>query len=256
MKVVILAGGRGTRLAEETATVPKPLVEVGGRPILWHIMRMYAHHGFTDFTIALGYLGQMIKRHFLDYYTLNNDFTVRLATGGVDVHEREQLDWTVELVDTGQETQTGGRLLRLRDWLGDEPFMLTYGDGVSDVDLSAVAAFHRAHGKLATVTAVRPPARFGGLVFDGDQVSEFTEKPQTGEGWVSGGFFVLEPAVLDYIHDDATVWERNPLEQLSAKGELMAFRHDGFFQSMDTVRDRQLLERLWQEGAAPWKVPS
>ena len=254
MKVVILAGGRGTRLSEETVTKPKPLVDVGGHPMLWHIMRIYAHHGFTDFTLALGHLGEAIKRYFLDLYTVSNDLTIDIGSGEVTVHEREGFDWTVELVDTGLETQTGGRLLRLRDWLQDGTFMLTYGDGVADVDLPAVVDFHRSHGRLATVTAVRPPARFGGLVFDGDRVSRFTEKPQAGEGWVNGGFFVLEPEVLDYIDGDETPWERAPLERLSADGQLMAFRHDGFFQSMDTVRDRSLLQSLWYADQAPWKV--
>jgi len=254
MKVVILAGGRGTRLAEETVARPKPLVEVGGQPILWHIMQIYAHHGFTDFTLALGHLGEYIKRYFLDLYTVKSDLTVNVGSGEVTVHERPGFDWRVDLVDTGPETQTGGRLLRLRDWLQEGTFMLTYGDGVADIDLGAVADFHRSHGRLATVTAVRPPARFGGLVFDGDQVSRFTEKPQTGEGWVSGGFFVLEPEVLDFIDGDDTPWERAPLERLSSDGQLMAFRHDGFFQSMDTVRDRTLLESLWKVGDAPWKV--
>ena len=254
MKTVILAGGFGTRLAEETVIRPKPMVEIGGKPILWHIMNIYAAADFKEFVIALGYKGEFIKDYFQKFYALNNDLTVNLATGETTVHAGRQPDWTVHLVDTGPETMTGGRVRRLRDWIGDETFMLTYGDGVANVDVADLVAFHRKHGKLATVTAVRPPARFGGLVFEGDQIIEFTEKPQTGEGWINGGFFVLEPEVLDYIEGDDTIWERGPLESLARDGQLMAYRHDDFWQPMDTLREKGYLESLWESGDAPWKV--
>lgn len=254
MKVAILAGGVGSRLAEETVTKPKPMVEVGSRPILWHIMKLYAHHGFNDFVIALGYKGEHIKRWMVEYASLTSDLTVRCADGSVELHAAQQDDWVTDLVDTGQATLTGGRIKRLRPWVGDDTFMLTWGDGVSDVDLGALLDFHRSHGRLATMTAVRPPARFGHLELDGDQIAEFSEKPQTGEGWINGAFFVLEPAVFDYIQGDDTQWEREPLEHLAKDGELMAYRHHGFWQCMDTLRDRKLLEELWDTGAAPWKV--
>jgi glucose-1-phosphate cytidylyltransferase len=254
MKVVLLAGGMGTRLSEETDARPKPMVEIGGRPILWHIMNIYAAAGFDEFVVALGYKGQVIKDHFLRLYQMSHDLTVDLSNGGVQVHARDHERWRVHLVDTGLATMTGGRLRRLRAWLGDEPFMMTYGDGVADVDVRALVAFHRAHGKLATITAVRPPARFGGLCFDGDHVSEFSEKPQVGEGWVNGGFFVLEPRVLDYLDGDQTVFERAPLERLAAERQLCAYRHDSFWQCMDTLRDVKLLNDLWNGGAPPWKL--
>jgi glucose-1-phosphate cytidylyltransferase len=254
MKVAILAGGLGSRLAEETETKPKPMVEIGGQPILWHIMKSYAHHGFKEFLVALGYKGDVIKRYFLDYAKLHSNFTVNLASGDILRHNRETEDWSVHLIDTGIDTITGGRLKRLGSYLGNETFMATYGDGVSNVDLQVLLNFHRRHGKLATVTAVRPPARFGGLVFDGDRVVQFTEKPQIGEGWINGGFFVLEPAVLEYIKGDETHWELEPLERLVAEGQLMAYRHDDFWQCMDTQRDMRLLEGLWSTGNAPWKV--
>jgi glucose-1-phosphate cytidylyltransferase len=253
LKVVILAGGMGTRLAEETVIKPKPMVEVGERPILWHIMKLYAHHGFKEFAIALGYKGELISRYFLDYYTLNSDLTVNLGTGETQFHDRQREDWVVHLIDTGLKTMTGGRLKRLTKWLRGETFMVTYGDGVSDIDINALLAFHRAHGKLATVTAVRPPARFGGLLFEGNMVSQFTEKPQIGEGWINGGFMVLEPQVLDYITEDATVLETDVMERLASEGQLAAYRHGDFWQCMDTVRDLHLLQDLWQRGA-PWKV--
>jgi len=253
MKALILAGGFGTRLAEETDSKPKPMTEIGGRPILWHIMKMYAAHGFNEFIIALGYKGEVIKRFFLEYQHLTSDLSISLGTGDVTVHHRSRDPWTVHLVDTGLQTITGGRIKRLASWIGNETFMLTYGDGVADVDLVALLKFHRAHGKLATVTAVRPPARFGNLSFEGDRVSSFTEKPQIGEGWVNGGFFVLEPRVLDYIEGDPTHWEREPLERLASEGELVAFHHEGFWQSMDTLRDVRLLNSLWESGEAPWK---
>lgn len=254
MKVAILAGGFGTRLSEETDTKPKPMVQIGGREILWHIMQGYAHYGLNEFVIALGYKGESIKRYFLDYRQLNSSLTVSLATGAASVHDGECPDWTVHLVDTGRDTMTGGRLKRLADWVHDGTFMMTYGDGVGNVDIRRLLAFHRAHGRLATVTAVRPPARFGGLEFDGDYVSRFTEKPQIGEGWINGGFFVLEPQVLDYIPGDATMWEHEPLERLAEERQLVAYRHEAFWQSMDTLRDVRLLESLWQSDQAPWKV--
>jgi glucose-1-phosphate cytidylyltransferase len=254
MKTVILAGGLGTRLAEETDSTPKPMVEIGGLPILWHIMKIYAAHGFDEFIVALGYRPEVVKHFFLNYYYLRNDFTIRVGAGNVEVHDGDRDDWCVHLFDTGVQTQTGGRIKRLHEHLADGPFMLTYGDGVADVDVTKLLDFHRAHGKLATVTAVRPPARFGGLTFDGELVSEFTEKPQIGEGWINGGFFVLEPGVLDYIDGDDTIWEREPLERLAEDGQLVAYRHDGFWQPMDTLRDVRLLESLWQSGSPPWKV--
>ena len=254
MKIVILAGGLGTRLTEETESKPKPMTEIGGRPILWHIMQTYAHHGFKEFAVALGYKGDVIKRYFLDYAKLNSNFTVNLASGDVMRREGGLDDWTVHLVDTGVQTMTGGRLKRMAPLLGRETFMATYGDGVCNVDLSEVLKFHKAHGKLATITAVRPPARFGGLVFEGDQIVEFTEKPQIGEGWINGGFFVLEPGVLEYLEGDETTFEAEPLERLAANGQLMAYKHDNFWQCMDTLRDLRLLEGLWSSGKAPWKV--
>jgi glucose-1-phosphate cytidylyltransferase len=250
---VILCGGTGTRLVEQTEVRPKPLVEIGGRPILWHIMKIYSAFGFDEFVLALGYRAEVVKRYFLDYYHLRNDLTIT-GDGNVDVHDGDHEQWTVHLMDTGGETQTGGRIKRLAHLLQDGTFMLTYGDGVADVSCGDLLEFHRSHGRLATVTAVRPPARFGGLAFDGDRVSQFIEKPQIGEGWINGGFFVLEPGVLDYIDGDATIWERDPLERLAADGQLMAYRHDGFWQPMDTLRDVKLLESLWQSGDVPWKV--
>jgi glucose-1-phosphate cytidylyltransferase len=254
MKVAILAGGAGTRLAEETEIKPKPMVEIGGRPILWHIMRHYAHYGFKHFVIALGYKGEVIKRYMLDYCSLHSNLTVNLRTGEVHREGNFTPDWTVELIDTGIRTQTGGRIKRLQPYLGNETFMLTWGDGVSDVDLHRLLAFHRRHGKLATLTAVRPPARYGHLKFDGDRVAEFTEKPQIGEGWINGAFFVLEPGIFDYIDGDDTVWEREPLERLAADGQLMAYKHESFWQCMDTLREKYILQQLWDSGRAPWKI--
>lgn len=253
MKVVLLAGGMGTRLSEETVVRPKPLVEIGGRPILWHIMQTYAAWGYKEYVVALGYKGQQIKEYFLNYYYLERDISIQLQTGAVTVTDGEREDWTVHLVDTGLNTQTGGRVKRLKNQLGNETFMLTYGDGVADVDIARLVDFHQAHGKLATVTAVRPPARYGGLTFKGDRVTRFDEKPQLGEGWVSGGFFVLEPQVMDYIAGDETPFEREPLERLAADGQLMAYKHTGFWQGMDTLRDVRFLDDLWQQGRAPWK---
>jgi glucose-1-phosphate cytidylyltransferase len=254
MKAVILAGGLGTRLSEETVVRPKPMVEIGEKPILWHIMHVYAAHGITEFVLALGYKGELIKDYFLNFFALNNSLSVDLRSGKTTIHDGESLDWRVHLVDTGLDTQTGGRIKRLASWIGNETFLVTYGDGLADVNVRDLIRFHKAHGRLATVTAVRPPSRFGGLLVEGEQVISFLEKPQTGEGWINGGFFVLEPEVFDYIEGDETLWERDPLERLSADGQLRAFRHDGFFQPMDTLREKQLLEELWQTQKAPWKI--
>ncbi|HWR26758.1 MAG TPA: glucose-1-phosphate cytidylyltransferase [candidate division Zixibacteria bacterium] len=254
MKVAILAGGYGTRLAEETDIRPKPMVEIGGKPILWHIMMQYAHYGFKDFVIALGYKGEAIKKYMVDYCSLNSDLTIDLKTGRIEIEEGYKPDWKVKLVDTGTNTQTGGRIKRLQNHLGNETFMLTWGDGVSDVNLKDLLAFHRSHGKLATLTAVRPPARYGHLMFEGDKIIEFTEKPQTGEGWINGAFFVLEPEIFEYIKGDDIVWEKEPLEKLAKDGQLMAYRHTSFWQCMDTLREKYILEKLWQSGNAPWKI--
>jgi glucose-1-phosphate cytidylyltransferase len=257
MKVAILAGGVGSRLSEETEVKPKPMVEIGGRPILWHIMRHYAVHGLAEFVIALGYKGEVIKKYFVDYHALNSDLTVRPARNEVVTNAPDGgalPDWTVHLVDTGRDTLTGGRIKRLAPWLGNETFMLTWGDGVSDIDLGELLAFHRSHGKLATVTAARPAARFGHMVFEGDRVVEFSEKPQTAEGWINGAFFVCEPQVLDYIEGDMIQFERQPMEGLARDGQLMAYRHEGFWQCMDTLRDKRLLQDLWDSGKAPWRT--
>lgn len=255
MKVAILAGGKGTRLVEETEVKPKPMVLIGGRPILWHIMMHYAHSGFKEFVIALGHKGEVIKRYMVDYCSLNSDLTVKLQTGEVVHHSNgmPRQDWTVHLVETGDQTMTGGRIKRLASHLGRETFMLTWGDGVSDVDLHKLLAFHRSHGRLATVTAVRPPARYGHLELSGDKVQVFSEKPQIGEGWINGAFFVLEPGVFDYIDGDDSIWERQPLERLARDGQLMAYRHPLFWQCMDTLREKWILEALWKRGEAPWK---
>ena len=254
MKVGILAGGHGTRLAEETEIKPKPMVEIGGRPILWHIMMHYSCFGYHDFVIALGYKGEVIKRYMVDYCSLNSNLTVNLKAGRVDLHDTDSIqDWTINLIDTGLNTMTGGRIKRLQPYMGNETFMLTWGDGVSTVDLDRLLAFHRAHGRLITMTAVRPPARYGHMEFDGDRIREFTEKPQTAEGWINGAFFVAEPQVFDYIDGDDTQFEKEPLERLAADGELMAYKHDGFWQCMDTLRDKYVLEKLWESGQAPWK---
>ncbi len=251
---MILAGGLGTRLAEETEVRPKPMVEIGGRPILWHIMKLYAHHGYTEFLIALGYKGEYIKRYFLDYRIMGSSFTVSLDKGEVDILQDSSDDWTVHLVESGLRTETGGRVKRLAPHIGDDTFMMTYGDGVSDVDVRKLIAFHRSHGKLATVTAVRPPSRFGGLTLQEDRVLDFAEKPQLGEGWINGGYFVFEPNVMEYIDGDEAILERAPLERLAREGQLMAYRHKSFWQPMDTIRELRLLQSLWDEGNAPWKV--
>jgi glucose-1-phosphate cytidylyltransferase len=254
MKVVILAGGAGTRLSEETTLKPKPMVEIGGKPILWHIMNIYAAYNYKEFMIALGHKGEMIKEYFLHYYNLQSDLTISLETGKIIASRNDYSDWIVHLIDTGLNSMTGGRLYHLRDRLKNETFMLTYGDGVSEVDIGKLVAFHRSHGKLATITAVRPSPRFGGLRFDDNRVIEFTEKPQTGEGWINGGFFVFEPQVLDYLDGESTILEREPLENLARDGQLMAYKHHGFWQCMDTLRDKQILERLWQSGNPPWII--
>ncbi len=254
MKVAILAGGMGTRLAEETEIRPKPMVEIGERPILWHIMKQYGHYGHREFLIALGYRGEVIKRFFVDYYTLQGNMTVEMPHGGVVRHERDMEAWRVHLVDTGQSTMTGGRLSRMRSFLQDEPFMVTYGDGVSNINLAELETFHKAHGKLVTISAVKPPSRFGGLTFDGDLVSEFTEKPVVGEGWINGGFMVMQPEVFRYFGGDDCVMEKDVLEGLAKDRQLVAYRHNGFWQCMDTIRDKRYLESLWQSGDAAWKV--
>jgi glucose-1-phosphate cytidylyltransferase len=254
MKVAILAGGVGSRLAEETEVKPKPMVEIGGKPILWHIMMYYSQFDYNDFVIALGYKGEVIKKYMVDYASLSRDLTINMKTGAVKMSEGPVSEWTVDLVDTGVGTQTGGRIKRLAPLIGNERFMLTWGDGLADVDLHELLRFHRAHGKLATLTAVRPTARFGHLEMDGNQVVEFSEKPQTREGWINGAFFVLEPEVFDYIDGDQTQWEKDPLERLAREGQLMAYRHNQFWQCMDTLREKKYLESLWDGGNAPWKI--
>ena len=253
MKVVILAGGLGSRLAEETEVKPKPMVEIGGHPILWHIAKHYAHYGYDEFLLALGYRGELIKRFFIDYQTLSGSMAIDLSNGTVQSYDKSCERWKLHLIDTGFETNTGGRLKRLEALLGKETFMLTYGDGLSNLDLSRLLNFHRSHGRIATVTAVRPPARFGGLVFEGDIVVDFTEKPQIGEGWINGGFMVFEPAIFDYLKGDGDSLEADALEQLAHDRQLAAYRHDDFWQCMDTLRDKRLLESLWHERRAPWK---
>lgn len=254
MKVAILAGGLGTRLAEETEIRPKPMVEIGGMPILWHIMKIYAHYGFKEFVIALGYKGEFIKKYMVDCCSLTSNLTVNLKNGNIVRHGGNDIDWTVQLIDTGMKSQTGGRIKRLASYLGDDTFLLTWGDGVADINLEKLIAFHRGHGKLATLTAVRPPARYGHLELDGDRIAEFSEKPQTGEGWINGAFFVLEPGIFDYIEGDATQWEKEPLENLARDGQLMAYKHRSYWQCMDTLREKHILENYWNSGRAPWKI--
>jgi glucose-1-phosphate cytidylyltransferase len=253
MKTVILCGGLGTRISEETQVKPKPMVEIGGRPILWHIMKIYERYSFNDFSLALGYKGERIKDYFLNYHARLSDLTVHLKSGQIDYSNPTAEDWKVSLIDTGANTMTGGRLLRLKQHLHlDGTFMLTYGDGVSNVDVAKLLAFHHSHGKLATVTAVRPSARFGGMHIGGGKVLDFKEKPQSGEGWINGGFFVFEPDVFNYLTDDETVLEQSPLESLAKEGQLMAYEHSGYWQCMDTIRDRDSLQLLWDSGKAPW----
>jgi glucose-1-phosphate cytidylyltransferase len=254
MKVVILAGGLGTRLSEETEIKPKPMVEIGERPILWHIMKHYACYGFKEFVIALGYKGDVIKRYFLESTTLHDSFSVDMGSGKVTIHNRRNEDWIVHLVDTGLDSSTGGRIARVRHHLGHETFMLTYGDGVANVNLDSLLALHKKYNRIVTLTAVRPPARFGGLIFDGDLIAQFTEKPQIGEGWINGGFMVMEPEIFDYIPADSTNLEAQVLEQLAGENQLAAYRHDEFWQCVDTLRDKRQLESLWKEGNAPWKT--
>jgi glucose-1-phosphate cytidylyltransferase len=255
MKAVLLAGGLGTRLSEETAVRPKPMVEIGGRPILWHIMKIYAAHGVTEFIVCLGYKGYVIKEYFANYFLHSSDVTFKLATNEMVLHRAAAEPWTVTLIETGEDTQIGGRIKRILPHVaGDEAFCLTYGDGVGNVDVSAVIAQHRASGRLATVTAVRPPGRFGAILFEGDKVTGFQEKPRGDGGWINGGFFVCSPKVGDYIEGDDTVWERDPMERLAADGELGAYFHEGFWQPMDTLRDRRQLDEMWESGRAAWKV--
>lgn len=254
MKVIILAGGMGTRLSEETGVRPKPMVEVGGRPVLWHIMKIYSHHGLRDFIICLGYKGYLIKEYFANYALHMSDVTFDMRKGSVKIHRNDADDWRVSLIDTGETTMTGGRLKRVMDHADDEEFCMTYGDGLSDVDIAATIKFHHGHGGLATVTAVNPPKRFGQLEIVGTRVKIFKEKPDGEGGHISGGFFVLSPKVAGYIDDDRTIWEQEPLERLSRDGQLHAFRHDGFWHPMDTLRDKIILEELWAGGKPPWKV--
>ena len=255
MKAVILAGGLGSRLLEETVLHPKPMVEIGGKPILWHIMNIYAAHGVNEFIIALGYKGEMIKEYFLNFYAINNNLSIDLSNGRTVIHNGNQPNWKIHLVDTGLHTQTAGRLKRLGSWIcDDDPFMFTYGDGVADIDVKALLYFHQSHGRLATVTTVRAPARFGRIGFAGDQIEAFYEKPQDAEGWINGGFFVLSPKVLDYIEDDESIWERHPIERLARDGQLMGYRHDGFWSCMDTLKEKNYLEEMWNSGRAPWRI--
>lgn len=252
MKVIVLAGGFGTRLSEYTDSIPKPMVSIGGKPILWHIMRSFSSFGHKDFYLALGYKAEVVKEYFLHYRSLNSDFTVDMNTGSVVPHQTENIDWNVTLVQTGIESMTGGRVKRMKKFIGNETFMLTYGDGLSNVDIHELLKFHKSHGKMVTVTAVRPGARFGELEIKGDLVSSFQEKPQMAQGWINGGFFIFEPAFFELIDGDKTILERDPLEKAAIMGELVAFRHQGFWQCMDTKRDRDFLEDLWQSGDIPW----
>ncbi len=254
MKVVILAGGLGTRLAEETEIKPKPMVEIGGKPIIWHIMKHYAHYGFKEFYVSLGYKGEYIKKYFLEYTSVQGNLTVNLATGEHKFHKKSSNDWIIHLIDTGLDSNTGGRVRRLKPWLEDETFMVTYGDGVSNVNLHELLDFHKSHGLCGTVSAVRPPARFGGLIFEGKKVKKFTEKSQTAEGWINGGFLVFEPQIFDYLDNDNTGLEADTLERLATNGQLAAYQHFGFWQCMDTVRDRMRLNEMWDNNQAKWKI--
>jgi len=255
MKVVILAGGHGTRLSEETEMIPKPMVEIGGKPMLWHIMKTYSQYGFNDFILCLGYKGYVIKEYFSNYFLHTSDVTINLANNDTKVHSTAAEPWQVTLVDTGINTMTGGRLKRIEKYLGKEPFMMTYGDGVSDVDLKELKAFHKKHGKLATVTAVQPLGRFGSLDLNEDNsVNSFLEKPKGDKGWINAGFFVLDPAVIKYIKDDSSIWEREPLEKIAKEKQLSAFLHKGFWKPMDTLRDKLDLEDMWKKNKAPWKL--
>ncbi len=255
MKVVILAGGYGTRLSEETVIIPKPMIEIGGKPILWHIMKVYSHYGFNEFIICLGYKGYVIKEYFRNYFVHMSDITIDLSSGASKIHDSYSDPWKVTLVDTGLETQTGGRMRRIKDYLNGETFMMTYGDGVGNVDIKKLVDFHLSSGRLSTVTAVEPPSRFGALeIVDGARVKSFVEKPPESGSWINGGFFVVEPSVIDYIAADETKWEEAPMENLAKEGELGAFKHRGFWKPMDTLRDKNELEKLWSSGKAPWRV--
>lgn len=255
VKVGILAGGLGSRLSEETETRPKPMVEIGGMPILWHIMKQYSHFGFNDFCIALGYKGDYIKRWFRDSFSVSGSVSINTRSGDLVRHSPDNApDWNVDLVETGMKAGTGGRIKKLAPWLGDSTMMVTWGDGVADIDLGKLLAFHKSHGRLATLTAVRPPARYGHLQFEGDRITTFTEKPQIGEGWINGAFFVLEPGVMDYIETEEEMFEQNPLSRLAEDGQLMAYRHESFWQCMDTMREKQILNDYWATGNAPWKL--
>jgi len=254
MKVVILAGGLGTRISEESHLKPKPMIEIGGKPILWHIMKIYSHYGINDFVICLGYKGYIVKEYFANYFLHMSNVTFDMAQNRMEVHERHAEPWRVTLVDTGQDTLTGGRLKQVRDYIGDDTFCFTYGDGVTDLDIGATIEFHRAHGKKATVTAIQPPGRYGALNMEGIAVRSFQEKPAGDGAWINGGFFVLEPSVFDYLQGDQTSWEGQPLQQLAQEGQLMSYQHSGFWQAMDTLRDKNHLEELWQSGKSPWKT--
>lgn len=254
MFAVILAGGLGTRISEETHLKPKPMIEIGGRPVLWHILKIYSAHGINDFIVCVGYKGYVIKEYFANYFLHMSDVTFDIKNNRMEVHQKNAEPWRVTVVDTGEETQTGGRLRRVREYLKDEAFCFTYGDGLSDVDVAATVEFHRSHGKLATITAVQPPGRYGALQIEKGLVRDFHEKPLGDGAWINGGFFVLDPAVIGRIPDDASIWEREPMESLSREGELLAFEHRGFWRPMDTLRDKSQLEELWQSGRAPWKV--
>ncbi|MDB4110561.1 glucose-1-phosphate cytidylyltransferase [Amylibacter sp.] len=254
MKVIILAGGFGTRLSEYTEDVPKPMVKIGNHPILWHIMRTFAHYGHKDFYVALGYKAEVIRSYFLNYSLINSDFTVDLSSGAIDAHKENIIDWRVSLIDTGLSTMTGGRLKRLTDFIDNEPFLLTYGDGVADINIDLLLEFHKSHGKMVTVSAVHPAARFGELEMEGQRVVSFQEKPQTSQGWINGGYFVIQPEFFDLIDGDTTILEREPLEKAANMGELMAYKHEGYWQCMDTKRDKDNLDELWNREEAPWQV--
>ncbi len=254
MKVIILAGGFGTRLSEYTESIPKPMVTVGGKPILWHIMNTYAKYGYIDFHVALGYKAELIKDYFLNYRSLNSDFTINLESGNLTAHQQDNVNWKVTLVDTGLNSMTGGRVKRMQKYIGNETFLLTYGDGLADIDIEALVNFHKSHGKMVTVSAVHPAARFGELNLDGNLVTSFKEKPQTTQGWINGGYFVIEPEFFELIQNDTTILEQEPLEKVADMGELMSFQHDGFWQCMDTKRDKDYLEELWNSENPPWKV--